>query len=144
MSDENLPVNTSEDFFAEAEKMDLSELKDKLYLVAVSTGDRNKSRFVSTTVRGPFNFPEMTEEVGKMWEEEQHHAKPIILSKDRKKALQTLDQNTVDYIECFYKDIIVECLLDGSLSKDGYTCRAGIVTDDDSENGQKQITDATK
>lgn len=145
MSDENLPVKTDEDFFAEAEKMDLSALRDEFFLVAVSNGDRNKSTFVSTTVRGPLNFAEMAEDVGKMWEKEQHHAKVVLCTKERNKAIKTLDANTVDYIECYYKDIIMESFIEGTLS-DEYTCRAGIVEDVEEvqEEKPKQIEDATK
>lgn len=137
MSNQDLPVRTDEDFLAEAECMDLSDLKDKTFIVAVSTGDRNKGRFLSTTVNGPYTFEEMCEEVGFMWEQHQHHAKAIILNKDRNKRSMFLDENTVDYIEAHYQDIIVESMLDGSLEKKEYTCRAGIVEDDGSEDPRK-------
>lgn len=139
MSNSNLPVKSGEDFVGELEQMDLSELKDKTFLVAVSNGDRNKSKFVSTTVRGPYSFAEMCEEVGTMWANEQHHAKVIIPERDRNKPIKTLDENTVDYIECHYLDIITEAMLEGMLSDDKeYTCRAGIIDDDFSLDPTKQ------
>ncbi len=124
------PVNTGEDFIAEAETMDLRHLKDKTFLVAVSQGDRNKAKFLSTTARGPFTFVEMCEEVGVMWMEHQHHAKVALLHKDRNKALQFLDENTTDYIECHYTDIVTEAMLDGVFDDDkDYTCSANVVDD---------------
>lgn len=129
MSDNNLPVKTTEEFLAENEVMDLSPLKSELFLVAVSTGDRNKSKFLSTTVRGPYSYTEMLEEVGVMWKEQQHHAKAVILSKDRNARLKTLDENTVDYIECHYLDLITDAMLEGAFDKE-YTCRAGIVEEE--------------
>ena len=125
-----LPVLETNNFLAENEVMDLSDLKDKNFLVAVSTGDRSKTRFLSSTVRGVFSYTEMLEDVGKMWEEHQHHAKVIILSRDRKDKLKTLDENTVDYIECHYVDLITEALLEGAFDDKTYTCRAGIVESD--------------
>lgn len=128
MSNTNLPVKTEDSFIAETEVMDLSKLKDNQFLVAVSQGERSRPKFVSTTVRGPFSFVEMCEEVGVMWKEEQHHAKVLFVEKDRNKALKCLDENTVDYIECHYADIITEAMLDGVFDETKeYTCQAGVV-----------------
>jgi hypothetical protein len=124
--DSNLPVKSTETFLAENEVMDLSPIKDKMFLVAVSTGDRNKSKFLSTTVRGPYSYTEMLEEVGVMWKEHQHHAKAVILSKDRNAQLKSLDENTIDYIECHYLDLITDAMLEGMFDKE-YTCQVGIV-----------------
>ena len=88
---EELPVKTGNDFIGEFESMDLSKLKDKVFMVSVNTGDRNKSKFLCSCARGPFNFTEMVEEVGSMWKNEQHHAKVVILEKDRNKSLRFLD-----------------------------------------------------
>lgn len=138
----NLPVKSGEDFIGELESMDLSELKDKTFMVAVSNGDRNKSKFVSTTIRGPYNFAEMCEEVGTMWAEEQHHAKVILPSRKRNEPIKTLDENTIDYIECHYLDIITESMLEGLLDDKEYTCRAGIVIDDLTDESNKVKEDA--
>jgi hypothetical protein len=128
MSDTNLPVKSGAEFMAEAEVMDLGSLKEKQFFVAVSQGDRSKPKFVSTTVRGPFNFVEMCEEVGVMWKEEQHHAKVVFIEKLRTAPLKCLDENTVDYIECHYADIITEAMLDGVFDEiKEYTCQPGIV-----------------
>jgi hypothetical protein len=125
---------TDSNFIAELETMDLSALRDKLFLVAVSTGDRNKSKYLSTTAHGPYDFAEMCEEVGIMWREQQHHAKVVVLEKDRNKMITTLDENTVDYIECHYADLVAEAMLDGVFdSNKEFTCAAGLVkaTDED-------------
>jgi hypothetical protein len=138
MSDNELPVKSTDEFIADIETMDLSELRDKTFLVAVSQGDRNKHRFLSSTVRGPYTFEEMCDEVGNMWYEFQHHAKAVICEKDRTKPVKTLDENTIDYIEANYKEIITESMLGGVFDSDKeYTCRAGIVEADLSEEPKK-------
>ncbi len=130
----NLPVKAGEDFVGELETMDLSELKGKSYLVAVNQGDRNKVKFLPSTIRGPFTFEEMCEAVGVMWKEHQHHAKVLVCSQDMTKPLVNLDENTVDYIEAHFQDIITEAMLDGIFDDKEYTCRAGLNTDSNEEN----------
>ena len=128
---QELPVKTGEDFIGEYETMDLSVLKDKTFCVSVSSGERNKIKFLSSCLRGPYNFTEMIEEVGTMWTNEQHHAKVIVMEKDRTKAVKFLDENTVDYIEAHFVDIITESMLDGVFDDEKeYTCRAGLTEDD--------------
>jgi len=126
---EELPIKTGNDFIGEFETMDLSKLKDKTFLVSVSTGDRNKSKFLCSCVRGPFDFSEMCEEVGTMWKVEQHHAKVVILSKDRSKSLRFLDENTTDYIEARFIDIITNEMLSGTFDEP-FTCQANVVEDE--------------
>jgi hypothetical protein len=131
----NLPVKTGDDFIGELEVMDLTELKDKQFLVAVSSHDRNGPKFVCSSIRGPFTFEEMCEAVGVTWQEHQHHCKVIILQKDFKAKSLHLDENTIDYIEAHFQDIITESMLDGVFDEvKDYTCRAGVVQDDGSEN----------
>lgn len=120
----NLPVK-KENFLAEVETMDLTPIKDKMFLVAVATGKPDGIKFLCSTVHGPYNFVEMVQEVGDMWQNHQHHAKAIILDKDPNKAVETLDENTIDYIECHYVDIITETMLDGAFNEKQYTCVAG-------------------
>lgn len=131
----NLPVKTGDDFIGELETMDLSSLKSESFLVAVSSGDRSKAKFLPSTIRGVFTFEEMCETVGIMWKDHQHHAKVVILQKDLAAAMKILDENTVDYIEAHFQDIITESMLDGVFDdvKD-YTCRAGIAEDDNEMN----------
>lgn len=124
-------------FVAEFETMDLSPLKNLTFLVAASKGDRSKGLFLCTTARGPYDFFEMCEEVGTMYAELQHHPKVYIMEKDRNKRPKWLDENTVDFIECHWKDIITEGMLDGFGEEDKkYTCTAVIVeaSDDDVKN----------
>lgn len=131
----NLPVKKGDDFVGEFETMDLSELKDGQYLVAVNQGDPEGPKFVCSTVRGVYTFEEMCEAVGVMWRQHQHHAKVIILQKDQAAAPKYLDANTIDYIEANFENIVTESMLEGVFDdvKD-YTCRAGITDGDNSEN----------
>lgn len=131
----NLPVKTGDDFVGELETMDLGVLKSESFLVAVNQGDRSKGKFLCSTIRGAYTFEEMCETVGNMWKEHQHHAKVILLQKDMKQAPKILDENTVDYIEANFQDIITESLLDGVFDdQKDYTCRAGIVEASNEEN----------
>jgi len=146
MSNQNLPVATdTETFIAEFEVMDLEKLKQKQFLVAVSAGDRNSPKVVASTIRGPYDFYEMIEQVGCMWRECAHHAKVIILDKDPKKAQERLDQNTTDYIEAHYDKLAVEGLLEGVFDADKeFTCQANIIVDDGADDPRKQDKDASK
>ncbi len=131
----NLPVKQGDDFIGELETMDLSELKGKQYLVAVNQGDPNDVKFVCSTIRGPYTFEEMCEQVGVIWRQHQHHAKAIVLQKDPSAKPIYLDGNTIDYIEAHYEDIITESMLDGVFDEvKDYTCRAGLVEGDNSDN----------
>lgn len=138
MSNQDLPVKTGDDFLGEFEVMDLSALKGQTFLVAASQGDRNKGKFLSSTIRGPYSFEEMCEEVGVMWKEQQHHAKVVISTKKRTDPIKTLDENTIDYIEAHYGDIVVESMLEGVFDGEKeYTCKAGIAEGDLSEEPQR-------
>lgn len=136
----DLPVKTGDDFLGEFEVMDLSALRGQTFLVGVSTGDRNKGKYLSSTARGPYSFEEMCEEVGVMWKEQQHHAKVVLLTKKRDEPIKTLDENTTDYIEAHFADIIVESMLEGVFDDKEYTCKAGIVDADLSEEPAKVST----
>ena len=127
MSNQDLQVNDSENFIAEFEVMDLSALKDKKFVVGVGTGSRNSAKVLSSTLHGPYDFYEMCEEVGIMWRDELHHAKVLILSKDRKKRPELLDENTSDYIEAHYENILVEGMLEGAFEDKEFTCKANII-----------------
>lgn len=119
-------------FLAEVEVMDLTPVREKQFLVAVGTGAPDKVKFLCSTIHGPFDFVEMCQEVGVMWEQHQHHAKVIICSKDSSKPVEILNENTLDYIECHYNDIITEEMLGGAFDEDKkYTCRAGTSADTD-------------
>lgn len=137
----DLPVK-KENFLAEAEVMDLSKIKDKVFLVTISTGAPDDFKFLCSSVHGPYNFTEMLQEVGEMWQVHQHHAKVILLSKKQDERVQLLDANTVDYIECHYSDIIVEEMLGGAFDKE-FTCQAGLLQEEEStdpRHKQKVLT----
>lgn len=131
----NLPVKSGDDFVGELETMDLTELKDKQYFVAVNQGDRSGPKFVCSTIRGLYTFEEMCEAVGVMWKEHQHHAKVIVAQKDPSAKPVLLDENTVDYIEAHFQDIITESMLEGVFDEvKDYTCRAGVIEGSNEDN----------
>lgn len=130
----DLPVK-KENFLAEAETMDLSEIKKEKFLVAISTGAPDGVKFLCSSVHGPYDYAEMLQEVGSMWQDHQHHAKVIMCDKDAKKQVRLLDGNTVDYIELNYADLITEEMLQGAFDDEKqYTCRAGIVSGEESSD----------
>lgn len=147
MSDETLPLASKENFLAEVEVMDLSDIKAEQFLVAVGTGDPKKVKFLCSTVHGPFNFVEMLQEVGDMWHAHQHHAKVVVLNKNSAEAVKMLDPNTIDYIECHYTDLITEEMLGGAFDKK-YTCKVALSQGDEDPrhitNNDKEEIDEEK
>jgi hypothetical protein len=128
----DLPVK-KDNFLAEAEVMDLSALADKQFVVAVATGNPDGIKFLCSTIHGPYDFTEMVQEVGDMWNVHQHHAKVIFMDKDVQNPVKMLDGNTIDYIECHAVDIITEAMLGGAFDEDkDFTCQAGIVNEEES------------
>ena len=115
-------------FIAEFAVMDLTPLKPHTYFVAVNAGDRNKGKFLTTTLRGPYDFLEMVQEVGFMYESQQHHAKVIIAEKDRMKPVKYLDFKTTDYLEAHYQNVIADSVLEEILGGNpNYTHVAGFI-----------------
>ena|ERR1035437_5831318 len=110
-------VTQEADYCAELDgrKIDFGNLVDKTFLVAVSCGDRNKPKLLASTMRGPFEFYEMCEAVGAMYEREQHHSKVFILEKSFEKGIGFLDCGTIDYIESTWKDIVCTGVLEQEL-----------------------------
>lgn len=123
----------------EFEEMDLTDLHGEIFLVACSTGDRNKAKYIPETICGPFNFYEMVEAVGEFYRQEQLHAKAMIPSKKMGHAPKVLDGNTVDFIEARYMDIVADGLLGGEIfNAKEYTCKAGFVTEEEeAEDGDQ-------
>lgn len=137
MSD--LPVKKSDDFLAEVEVMDLTKLKNGQFIVAIGTGAPDSFKMLGSSVHGPYSFVEMIQEVGDMWATHQHHAKVIMLSKDTSQMADMLDENTIDYIECHYGDLITEEMLAGAFDiKKDFTCQAGLLTDDGEDPRRKK------
>jgi len=115
----------------EFEEMDLTNLHDQIFLVAISTGDREKNKYIPESICGPFNFYEMVEAVALCYDDQQLHAKAMIPSKTFGMKPQVLNENTIDFIEARAMDIISDGLLDGGvLNSEEYTCRAGFVIED--------------
>jgi len=123
-----LEVGDPETFLGEFEEMDLSELRDKLFLVAISSGDPTKLKYIPESVHGPYGFYEMVDKVHSMWATHLHHAKVIIPSKDTHEPPQFLDECVVDYLESKGSTIITEGMIGGEDLIVDYTCRAGIMT----------------
>lgn len=130
--------NEKEYTIGEFEKMDLSELFDKSFMVAISTGSRDKPKFICSTLCGPLNFVEMVETVGTIYADKMLHAKVMLTKKEYNKAPEILDENTVDYIEAKYMDILMNALIKGNITEDGYTCKAGFVSTSELEIGNEQ------
>ena len=131
-----LEVNKDPNFIGEFATMDLSPLKDKTFFVAVRTGNPEKGKFLPTTIKGPYDFYEMAEEVGLMWREHQHHACVYFASKNRTAKNKFLDRNTIDYIEASFEDIVTEGLLTGAFDAfdADFDCIAGINEVDDEDH----------
>ncbi|MFA5021373.1 MAG: hypothetical protein WC517_04965 [Patescibacteria group bacterium] len=125
MFNQDLPVGNPETFLGECEVMDLSELKDKQFVVAINSGGRTDGKFICETIHGPYDFIEMVDEVAVMWKEHQHHSKCYVLSKDKNQPPQWLDECTCDYIEAKHVDIVTEAFMQGAFDPPEYTCRAG-------------------
>lgn len=123
------PITQEEDYCAELDgrKMNLEKLKGHQYMVAVSTGPRNKPKLLASTMRGPFDFSEMVETVGSMYEREQHHAKVYKLEKSFEKPIFFLDEGTVDYIEAYWQDILIEEELEAAIFDSEESIEAGII-----------------
>ena len=123
-----LPLGDPEVFVGEYEEMDLSKLAQHTYMVAISTGPRDKSNYIPSTARGPYDFYGMCEAVGTIYQEQQLHAKAIILNPDLHQPLEFLDECTIDFIEARFMDIVADGLLGGAFDDDReYTCQAGVI-----------------
>lgn len=142
MTNSNLPLANPETFLGECETLDLSDIKDKSFMVAINSGAREKGKFICETVHGPYNFLEMVEEVSAMWGFDVHHSKVYVLSKDRHEPAQWLSEMHIDFIEARAKDIITDAFVEGTLGAP--TCRAELVScADEDPRQQKQQGEAT-
>ena len=132
------PLTQSEDFCAELMEgtMDFSSIEGAAFLVAVNTGDRNKPPLLASTMRGPFEFFEMVEAVGCMWEREQHHAIVYVLTKDFDKSSSFLDEGTIDYIEANWEDMVATGILEAAIMQDddAPVIPAGLIIADSEED----------
>lgn len=132
MINTDLPTADPNTFIGEFHEMDLSELKDKTFMVAISTGDRNNPKFISESICGPLSFLEMVEAVAHIHDEYLLHAKAIITSKKFGEKPKVLDPMTIDYIEAKSSDIIIEAMLSGELEKQ-FVAKAGFIPEDERE-----------
>lgn len=130
----------SEEFVGEFHTVDLSELKDKIFMVALNTGDRNEHRYLCSTISGPYNFSEMLGAVDQCWRQELIHSKVYILEKNIKGRKKFLDSNTIDYIEANAGNLIIEELMQEAAEKE-YTCKATIIEAEDEKPKKEQPED---
>ena len=133
-----LQTPDAETFLGECHTLDMSELKDKAFLVAVNSGTRGEGKFICETSHGPYSFVEMCQEVGNMWKQYLHHSHVVVLSKDPTEMTKFLDEPTVDYIEARYVDLIMDSFMDGTISQE-YDYKAGIITASEEEDPRKAI-----
>ena len=116
------------DFIGELEEMDMSEMYDKMFMVAISTGPRDGIQFLCSTVCGPLNFYEMVETVSEIYKDKLVHAKVIVPSKEFGVPPKVLDENTIDYIEARSIDILMDSFLSGEIDATReFTCKAGFL-----------------
>jgi hypothetical protein len=115
------------------EHMDLSKLKNCVFTAAISTGDRDKSGLLVSTLRGPFDFHEMVEYVYDLWNKRMDNAKVVILNKKLEDKIEWLDAKTIDYIIAKAPDILLEEVL---LMDKEFTCEAGVVTEAEDDKAQ--------
>lgn len=135
------PITQEEDYCAELDgrKMNLEKLKGHQYLVAVSTGPRNKPKLLASTIRGPFDFSTMVEAVGSMYEREQHHAKVFKLTDSFEEPIFFLDEGTIDYIEAYWQDIVMEEELEAAIfGDDEDTIEAGTISQNYNEESNNE------
>jgi hypothetical protein len=135
------PITQSEDFVAELMEgaMDFSSIENEQFIVAVNTGNRNKQQLLASTIRGPFDFYEMVEAVGCMYEREAHHAKVYVLTKDFGKAPSFLDEGTIDYLEANWEDIVATGILEAALTDEDDTVPlipAGLIVTNEEDNDE--------
>lgn len=128
-----------EEFVGELHEMDLSELKDKTFVVGLNTGDRNEHRFLCSTICGPYDFLDMVGIVDQCWRQELIHAKVYILEKGLKGRKKFLEQNVIDYIEAKAGDIIMDAMLQDAAEKE-YTCKASVIEAEE-ERPKKEVED---
>lgn len=121
-------MSNSEYVCGEFEEMDLSELYDHKFMVAIGAGKRCSSAIQCHTICGPFDFYAMVDTVAKIWEEQQLHAKVFIPHDEYTKRPTFLDEQTVDYIEAKYMDIAFDHILNPDKE---YTCKAGLIEADE-------------
>jgi hypothetical protein len=126
-------------FIGEFETMDLSSIKDKVFHVALGSGYRSVGKFMCGTIRGPFTFHEMVEVAANMYQEHMIHPKVMIIPKSLEEEIEYLDEETIDYIEAKYQDILTDSWLEGAFDDKKFTCTAGTFTDPN----KKEKHDAT-
>ena len=115
-----LPTGDPENFIGELENMDLSELHENTFLVAVEGG----KGIMPSTVSGPFNFLDMVDVVGDTFSKTGLNCVVFESKTDPFAKAQTLDTCTIDFIQANYENIIMDSFLNPDFSEE-FTCKAG-------------------
>ena len=87
------------------EKLDVRELADKTFLVAVAAGDTDWVDMLPSTIKAPLDFPDMVQEVGNIWGKLLHARVAIINGKN---PAEFLARSTVEHMEDNANDIIAD------------------------------------
>jgi len=100
-------LRTADDsFLGEVDTIDFSPIRGKQFLIAINSGDRQQAGLIPESIKGPLSFCEMVEEAGRMWQDDSHHAKVLILN--GKDFADWLDEPTIDAIEARHVDILFQ------------------------------------
>lgn len=131
---------TASTFIADFERMDLSPLFEKNFMVAVNTEDRNSPPGLCSTLRGPYKFIDMVQQVANMWNKEVHHAMVYVCHTNNKQMTPFLDSGTVEYLEAHADSIIFDHTIGREILGDEFTCVAGIIarSEDDEDEADEE------
>ena len=111
-----LPLADPITFMGEFDSLDVSELVDLTFLVALSRGARGGIDYMPDTVAGPFTFIEMVEHVANGHTDFVMHMRAFVPAKKLGEKIRVLDVCTIDYIEAQYDRIIADHVLIGQES----------------------------
>lgn len=115
----------SEYTVGELENMDLRELYDLQFIVAVNRGPTDSFDYMENTIAGPFSFIDMVSAVGLFYKKNMMHLAVIIPAQSMGELPKALDGNTIDFIEARYADILASTAFD--IGTSNYTCKAGFI-----------------
>ena len=103
-------------------KMDMRELYEQKFAVAVSTGNLDDYGLIITSLKGPYDFSDMVNEVLRL-HEQKDNAKVVLMSTNLEKKTKLLSPETIEYIQHNGADILLEETF-GLVDEKGYNCKA--------------------
>ena len=118
---------SSADFIGELETMDMTELLDKTFIVFQRSVDSRIDSIAASTASGPYTFLEMVETVGLFYKSYVAHLTVGVVTKNVTEPMLVLSDETIDYIEANYLDIIAQHSL-GLPDPAEYTCKAKLLS----------------